>query len=83
MYAGRKNAAVNAKCPYYQSESRKSITCEGIYANTETVTRFMEEKEKDAHIERCCMKYPNGCSLCREIEEKYIGKTEKDLFRRE
>jgi hypothetical protein len=60
MYVGKKNAVVNAKCPYYQSEAKRSITCEGLYDQTENMIKFATEKEKDRHIDLFCVRYPNG-----------------------
>lgn len=71
MYTGKKNAVVNAKCPYFKSEGKRNITCEGIYDNEEVMIKFETEKGKDEHIEVFCKKYPNGCKYFKRIEEEY------------
>ena len=69
MYTGRLNTIVNAQCPYYQSEFRKSITCEYV-DNASATIRFESEDEKDAYIRSNCLRYPNWCPLSIGMDEQ-------------
>lgn len=67
------NKEINAKalCPFFITESKKSITCEGIIAE-QNVTRFTSEEEKKAHQEQYCTKYYcENCKIYKALSEKY------------
>ncbi len=68
---------VNALCPFFISESVKSITCEGIIGE-QNVTRFNSEQEKKLHQGKYCTKrdYEN-CEICKVLLEKYIREERK------
>lgn len=61
---------VNTKCPFYITESDKSIRCEGLYDNTNISTKFESIGEKGEYQEEFCFHYPNSCKLCKELEKK-------------
>lgn len=62
-------AIVNAKCPYFERESKFSVTCEGIYKNTTIKTEFESEDDKIKFEERECFRYPNEC-IVQKIKNK-------------
>lgn len=60
------------KCPFYQSEHEKYITCEGFIANTCMVTRFASSKTKRLHInENCSLENGGNCPMAKSLFEKY------------
>lgn len=63
MYTGRTNAVVTAKCPYFISETRLTIGCEGVCKGCRNIIRFETEDMKDEYIKKYCRKYPNDCVL--------------------
>lgn len=67
------NKSINADaiCPFFITESQKSITCEGIIAD-QTVTRFYSEEEKKMYEKLYCTKYDyESCEICRALSKKY------------
>lgn len=61
-------------CPYYERESKYTITCEGVYGGTELVTRFKRAEDKSHWQERICYDL-SRCCLCpvhNLLDEKYI-----------
>lgn len=63
---------VNAQCPFYVSEFKKSVTCEGIEDGVETVLRFREAKIKTRFVSRYCNnpKYED-CPYAKAAAQKY------------
>ena len=41
-------------CPYYERESKYSITCEGVYGGTDLVTHFREAHDKKRWQQKVC-----------------------------
>lgn len=72
-YTSNVNAKVNAKCPFFQSEYTKSITCEGIIDQTSNIIKFSSESQKNEYVTSNCFQYPNECQLCAAVEKKYGG----------
>ena len=70
MYCGKENAAVTAMCPYFKSEFRKSITCDGIGCAESITTKFNKEEDKDIHIKIFCKKYPNTCEIAKILDDQ-------------
>lgn len=74
-------------CPFFITESKQSITCEGIIGE-QTVSRFNTKEEKEAHQQVYCTKqYYVNCDLCKACYTKYGqeeraegGITEKHKF---
>lgn len=62
-YQGKNNATVNAKCPYFQGDSKRQIRCEGILGSECIHIEFKNEYDKDCYEEDFCLFFPNGCSL--------------------
>lgn len=72
MYQGKENALVNARCPYFIRDSRKTITCEGIIGGALTQMVFETEAKKDAHIRNECIRYPDcECTVRFALDKKY------------
>lgn len=68
MYCGKKSLCKNAKCPYFKSEFKKTITCE----ETEFRINFDTEKEKDTYAEQHCMKgFPYDCPIYAGLSIRY------------
>ena len=53
----------NTKCPYFEKDSRLTITCEGMYKDTTVKTEFDTEGHKREFQQKYCFKYPNECFL--------------------
>ncbi len=58
-------------CPFYITEAKTSITCEGIIGD-KTVSQFVSEKakkeyEKNFCIGRCC----HGCGIYTALMDNY------------
>ena len=78
MYQSESKLLYTALCPFYQSEFKRTISCEGISTDLDTVVlRFRTEEEKKAFAEKNCMKYPNSCPLAGVINKKYEKEKEK------
>ena len=74
------NKEINAKalCPFFVTESPKSITCEGIIGK-ECVSRFDTTEEKKAHEEQYCTKRDyEACEICKALLGKYRQEENKD-----
>jgi hypothetical protein len=68
MYEGKNSLCKNAKCPFFKSEYRKTITCE----ETEFKILFDNEKEKDRYAEKYCMReFPYECPIYAGIRIRY------------
>jgi hypothetical protein len=57
-------------CPFYKSESAKSITCEGIIG-CDCVNRFDTISQKIAHETKYCAKDYDKCRLHTSVLRKY------------
>lgn len=63
---------VNAQCPFFVSEFKKSVTCEGIEEGMETVLRFREVRIKNKFVARYCNNANyEECPYARAAAEKY------------
>lgn len=56
-----------AVCPFYLSEAKRSITCEGLIAKTATITRFSSEAEKIRHEKLCASSRWISCEHARVL----------------
>lgn len=61
----RYKGETKTKCPYYEKESEKSITCQGMYPKTYTASKFTDKKAKEIFQDKECFRYPNNCLLCK------------------
>ena len=67
------NICVEIKCPFFTSETDKSLSCEGVAADIKTNTmRFETSVAKLEYISTYCVNYPNECAICKAISKKYI-----------
>lgn len=71
MYQSRYQPVFNAVCPYYKCEYALSITCEDDVDGDKEGKRFATEQEKNEHILKCCMCYPNDCKISQKFDKKY------------
>ena len=71
MYQGKYNCVVNAKCPFFRSDSVKGIRCEGMPDTKGIRVLFDSEEEKNRYEEEYCLKYPNRCKHAEVMEKEY------------
>ena len=64
---------VKAICPYYQHESKYTITCEGIFENSQQQVKFSTKEDKVKHVLQVCSSfgYSRLCPVARMLEKKY------------
>ena len=60
-----------AVCPFYRSEARVSITCEGLIPGTLTQTRFLTEADKAERQNLCCSYNYAECEHAAALMERY------------
>ncbi len=65
-----KSIYVDALCPFFQAESVKSVTCEGIIGQ-DTVTRFSYSEQKVNHEKRYCASAFSTCPIYKANMKKY------------
>lgn len=68
------NKAIDALvfCPFYITEARTTITCEGLIG-TQTVNRFADEEDKVYHETNFCTgKTCVGCGVYSSLMQSYI-----------
>lgn len=67
----------DVKCPFYICSNDKSITCEGIKANTATKTVFRTDqgdflrKEKTEYMSEFCIGNYKECLIYQMLSQKY------------
>ena len=72
----KKNDA-NIRCPFFESETEKSIVCEGFVKTAVLITRFPNEKKKIAYINKYCAHCTGGdCYLAKSQYERYSQQEE-------
>lgn len=66
-------SAANAICPFYQRESGKSLTCEGMIVGTVCTHRFRDEESRLKWQAMNCemLNYWNCCPLAAALQKKY------------
>lgn len=50
-------------CPFYQSETKVTITCEGPFEDTAIMLRFLGQEKKDAYQQCVCCTF--GYTKCK------------------
>lgn len=65
-----KTINVDALCPFFHTESVKSVTCEGIVGKN-TVTRFTYSSQKVSHEKTYCTSEYSTCPIYRANMKKY------------
>ena len=51
------------ECPFYVRDNKYSITCEGMAADTEAVTKFEDADKKMEYQRNNCFCWPNKCPV--------------------
>lgn len=62
--------SANIKCPYYQRETEKTMTCEGNCAK-EIVQKFNNKEQKESYQRKFCYVYTNCCVIAVSNDNKY------------
>lgn len=72
VLADNNYTAVNIICPYFLTQGKRNITCEGILEETKVSQMFVSEVQKLVYQENNC--YSNGtkCPIARLAAEKYM-----------
>lgn len=65
-----KTINVEALCPFFHTESVKSVTCEGIVGEN-TVTRFSYSAQKVTHEKNYCTSAYDSCPIYKANMSKY------------
>ena len=67
------SGVAKAICPYYQHESEYTITCEGIFENSQQQVKFRTKADKVKHVSEVCSSfgYSRLCPVARMLEKKY------------
>lgn len=68
---GASSLCADIKCPFFRSETEKSIACEGVEIDIYNTMRFKGKEEKVDYIKRFCFRYPNDCHICQAAKRKY------------
>lgn len=58
-------------CPFFTTETNKTINCEGVENGVKNSLRFEDRELKLDYMKRYCLKYPNECLICKAAKEKY------------
>lgn len=67
-----KNTAVTT-CPYYISESEKTLKCEGFLDGMQIKLNFAGSLQKEHYQETKCRCFGKGCPVKESVEKKYQG----------
>ncbi|MBE6714824.1 MAG: hypothetical protein E7575_06025 [Ruminococcaceae bacterium] len=71
-----------AYCPFYRSEGRYTITCEGVIGDA-TVSRFNSLEAKTRHeIDFCMERTCRGCGVYGAIMSNYVAEARPKLVLR-
>lgn len=62
---------IDIMCPYFTSETDRSISCEGCEMGVKNTMRFESKETKFDYIKRYCYNYPNECHVCKAADKKY------------
>ena len=65
-----KTIHVDALCPFFCTESVKTLTCEGIVGTT-TVTKFSYTSQKVKHEKKYCTCNYDSCPIYKANMSKY------------
>lgn len=69
------------QCPFYISEAKHLLCCEGLFDTTCMTTSFPDKKAKAQHIDSFCSKIDGGgCPMADSLFEKYkrLGEKQSD-----
>lgn len=62
--------AVNVKCPFYRTQGKKWIKCDGIAEGTAITQDFTSEVQKEYYQEEKCWDAYCDCPLAQLIEKR-------------
>ena len=62
---------IDAKCPFFQSSSRKRIVCEGITDDCVNIISFFAPSKKNLHFDVYCKDKFAYCEIYQMLKEKY------------
>jgi hypothetical protein len=62
----------NIKCPFFRTETEKSITCEGCQEGIVNVMRFSEVDQKKEYLKKNCNNFPNDCPVFKAAWENRL-----------
>ena len=71
MYQSITKPIVNADCPYFLREYKRTITCEGLIDGSTNTIKFDQEEDKASYIKEHCFCYPNTCHIACALDNKY------------
>ena len=60
----------NVKCPFYDTETRNAIKCEGTFSKT-CNQNFENSDRKKKHKEKYCNRDYYSCSHYKQVNSKY------------
>ena len=63
--------SVKMMCPFYVSEEKNSIRCEGVLCGSTCTTRFITVGRKAAHQKEYCEKNYKLCGIHQAIMVRY------------
>ena len=61
------------KCPFYLSELKTTLRCEGVINNTTTVNYFRSKEEFAEYHKKFCENDYKNCRYAKLISERYGG----------
>ena len=61
--------AVNVRCPYYRTQGRKWVKCDGIIEESAITQDFANEIQKEFYQENYCWNKYQNCPLVKQIEK--------------
>lgn len=68
---GKRYISPYAQCPFYKSEERQKIMCEGVDDNSTIHLAFCDPSKKTSYRKRtCCDKY-DRCVIAQALGRKY------------
>ena len=63
--------SADIKCPFYKSETRNAIKCEGVFSKT-CIFNFANATKKCVHKEKYCNRFNyKECPHAKNIKNKY------------
>ena len=61
--------AVNVRCPYYRTQGKKWVKCDGIIEESAITQDFANEIQKEFYQENYCWNKYQNCPLVKLIEK--------------
>ncbi len=69
----------NIKCPFFMSETKNLLCCEGFIDGTCMTTKFQSTAAKVEHVNQFCINMDGGeCYMAKKLYEKYKLLQEKE-----